>query len=62
MKAIATAVGFAGRLLQPGDTFELADGSKGSWFKEVKDEAKPEVRPEGKQPGNDKARGDKPAS
>lgn len=38
MRVIATKPGFSDYLRQPGDVFEVPDGSKGSWFKPVEDE------------------------
>jgi len=35
MQVIATAVGFHGKLRQVGDKFDVADGSKGSWYEPV---------------------------
>lgn len=32
MKVIATAEGFHGKVRYPGETFEVADDEKGSWF------------------------------
>jgi hypothetical protein len=44
MKCKATSKGFAhGRLIYPGEVFELPDGSVGPWFKEV--EAAPTAPP-----------------
>ncbi len=40
MKVIATKLGYFGKLRQPGDEFEVPDGTKGSWFEPVKQEAK----------------------
>ena len=53
MEVVATAVGFAGALRQPGDKFEMPEGSKATWFKETKPAAEPK-------PGKAKA-SDKPA-
>ena len=36
MKVIATKQGYLGKLRQPGDEFEVPDGTKGSWFEPVK--------------------------
>ena len=33
MKVIATKTGFFLKVRQPGDEFDMPDGSKGSWFK-----------------------------
>lgn len=45
MRVIATKPGFSGYLRQPGDEFEVPDGTKGSWFKPVEDEPeKPAAR------------------
>lgn len=44
MKVIATKTGFDGkRIRNPGDEFEMPDGSKASWFVPV--EAKAETKP-----------------
>lgn len=41
MKVIATATGFYGRLRFAGDTFEVPDDAKATWFKkDGEDEAK----------------------
>lgn len=41
MKVIATKVGFDGkRVRQPGDEFDMPEGSKGSWFVPADDKAK----------------------
>ena len=57
MKVIATKLGYFGKLREPGDEFEVPDGTKGSWFEPVKPTA------EGKKPNKaaDKA-GDKPTA
>lgn len=39
MKVIATKQGYLGKLRQPGDEFEVPDGTKGSWFEPVKQKA-----------------------
>lgn len=37
MKVIATKKGFDGKALrEPGDVFDMPDGTKGSWFEPVK--------------------------
>lgn len=50
MKVIANAVGYAGKdghqLRQPGDVFEVPEGSKASWFKPVDDDEQAD-RPRG---------------
>ncbi|CAB3624678.1 hypothetical protein [Achromobacter pestifer] len=56
MKVIATAVGYAGKdghqLRQPGDVFEVPDGSKATWFNPVDDDAGgQESHPRGNQRG-----------
>lgn len=33
MKVIATARGYYGHLREPGDVFDVEDGSKATWFK-----------------------------
>lgn len=38
MKVIATKLGYLGKLRQPGDEFEVPEGSKSSWFEPVKQE------------------------
>ena len=35
MKVIATKAGYFGKLRQPGDEFDVPDGTKGSWFHPV---------------------------
>ena len=58
MKVIATKLGYFGRLRQPGDEFEVPDGTKGSWFQPVEQKAngkggkKPEV-PASEKPADD---------
>lgn len=48
MKVIATKKGYDGIVVrEPGDEFDMKDGSKGSWFEPVKVEAKAE-EPRGK--------------
>lgn len=32
MKVIAKQMGFFGKLREPGDEFEVPDGTKGDWF------------------------------
>lgn len=55
MQVIATKEGYDGQVRRnPGEEFEMPDGSKGTWFKPVKDEAD---KPKGKA-GKDEA--DKP--
>lgn len=39
MKVIALKQGYFGKLRQPDDVFEVPDGTKGSWFHPVKQEA-----------------------
>lgn len=56
MKVIATKLGYLGKLRQPGDEFEVPEGSKASWFEPVKQEAKGK-----KAQANDKPANDKPA-
>ncbi len=52
MKVIATKLGYFGKLREPGDEFEVPDGTKGSWFQPVEQKAN----------GKAKAKpGDKPA-
>ena len=35
MQVIATAKGFFGALIEEGQTFDVPDGSKASWFKPI---------------------------
>lgn len=37
MKVIATAKGYYGFLRQPGDVFEVPNGTKGSWIEPYKE-------------------------
>lgn len=37
MKVVATARGYLGAIREPGDTFDVPDGTKGSWFNPVAD-------------------------
>lgn len=39
MKVIATKLGYFGKLRQPGDEFDVPDGTKGSWFQPVEQKA-----------------------
>lgn len=39
MKVIATKRGYFGKLREPGDEFEVPDGTKGSWFQPVEQKA-----------------------
>ena len=39
MKVIATKQGYFGKLREPGDEFEVPDGTKGSWFQPVEQKA-----------------------
>lgn len=54
MKVIATKLGYFGKLREPGDEFEVPDGTKGSWFQPVEQKAngkggkKPEAPASGK--------------
>lgn len=58
MKVIATKLGYFGKLRQPGDEFEVPDGTKGSWFQPVEQKAngkggkKPEA-PASEKPADD---------
>lgn len=60
MKVIATAVGYAGKdghqLRQPGDVFEMPEGSKASWFKPVDDDEQGD-RPRGGRKADSKQAG-----
>lgn len=40
MKVIATKLGYFGKLRQPGDEFEVPDGTKGSWFQPVEQKSR----------------------
>ena len=35
MQVIATAKGYYGALIQPGQTFDVPDQTKGSWFRPI---------------------------
>ena len=50
MKVIATKHGYFGRLREPGDTFDVPNGEKATWFEPVKDEAKGKKSDEGTEP------------
>ena len=39
MKVIATKLGYFEKLREPGDEFEVPDGTKGSWFQPVEQKA-----------------------
>ena len=39
MKVIATKPGYFGKLREPGDEFEVPEGSKASWFQPVEQKA-----------------------
>lgn len=39
MKVIASKLGYFGKLREPGDEFEVPDGTKGSWFHPVEQKA-----------------------
>ena len=58
MKVIATKFGYFGKLRQPGDEFEVPEGSKASWFQPVEQKAngkcgkKPEA-PASEKPADD---------
>ena len=39
MKVIATKQGYFGKLREPGDEFEVPEGSKSSWFDPVEKQA-----------------------
>lgn len=57
MQVIATAIGFDGKQIRnPGDKFDMPDGSKGSWFAPLLqgDTDKPAEKPaKGKKGGED---------
>lgn len=44
MRVIVTAPGFWGQLRQPGEEFDVPEGSKATWFKPVKAD-EPEGKP-----------------
>lgn len=46
MKVIASKQGYFGKLREPGDTFDVPDGSKASWFAPVDAAAKNAKRAE----------------
>lgn len=58
MKVIATKLGYFVKLREPGDEFEVPDGTKGSWFQPVEQKAngkggkKPEA-PASEKPADD---------
>jgi len=56
MKVIALKQGYFGKLREPGDKFEVPDGSKASWFEPV-DVVKQEAKPSSKsaKPADDPA-------
>lgn len=56
MQVIATARGYHGSLREPGDTFEVPDGAKATWFAPVEKaaSAKP-TRPQAKTKAQDDA-------
>lgn len=60
MKVIATKQGYLGKLRQPGDEFEVPDGTKGSWFEPVKQKAEDKKAKQGEKSA-DKSANDKPA-
>ena len=39
MKVLATKLGYFGKLREPGDEFEVPDGTKGSWFQPIEQKA-----------------------
>ncbi|MBN9642936.1 MAG: hypothetical protein J0I68_30705 [Achromobacter sp.] len=53
MRVIAIAQGYGGKdkhaLREPGDQFEVPDGSKASWYEPVEEEAAPAGGKKGKQ-------------
>lgn len=53
MRVIVTAPGFWGQLHQPGEEFDVPEGSKATWFKPVKAD-----EPEGKPARGRKAAGE----
>ena len=59
MKVIATKPGYHGKLREPGDIFDVADGSKASWFEPV--EKKAEAKKATNKADADKQDSDTPA-
>lgn len=54
MKVVATKTGFDGkRIRTAGETFEMPDGSRGSWFEPVKAEKEGPKPKEPKSPASD---------
>lgn len=49
MKVIATEKGYYGRLIEPGETFEVPDGEKATWFNPVDGSPKEKASKGGKQ-------------
>lgn len=48
MRVVSTAIGFDNIVVrQPGEEFDMPEGSKGSWFKPVESRPKT-IEPEGK--------------
>ena len=54
MKVIATKLGYFGKLRQPGDEFEVPDGTKGSWFQPVEQKANGKGGKKPEAPANEK--------
>lgn len=47
MEVIATAKGYHGSLREPGESFDVPDGTKGSWFQPA-EAPEPKPAPKGK--------------
>lgn len=47
MKVIATAKGYYGALIEPGQEFEVPEGTNGSWFEPVKGDDKATAKDKG---------------
>lgn len=54
MKVIATKLGYFGKLREPGDEFEVPDGTKGSWFQPVEQKANGKGGKKPEAPANEK--------
>lgn len=48
MKVVATAKGYLGSIREPGDVFDVPEGTTGSWFDPVPVEPKAAEKPKGK--------------
>ena len=58
MKVIATKLGYFGKLREPGDEFEVPDGTKGSWFQPVEQKANGKGGKKPEAQANEKPAGD----